>query len=319
MATPLQSDRTKYDVVVVGGGPGGLSAALWLGRSRRRTLLVDAGVGRNAAARGVHGLLTRDGMAPSALRALGRDELERYEVESRDDVVAALRRAGVGEAEGFELDLASGGRLASRAVVLATGVRDRVPQISGFEERYGKSVHHCPYCDAWEHRDQPLAVYGRGRAGFALARKLTSWSQDVVLCTHGASGLRAAERRELAELGIAVECRRIVGLEGELPDLERIRFADGSALERRALFFTLGWEQASRLAFELACRSTRKGCVATGDHGQTEVPGLYVVGDASRDVQLVVVAAAEGAKAALHLHEQLLEQDLKLRAAGSES
>jgi thioredoxin reductase len=311
MATKLGSGGEGYDVVVVGGGPGGLSAALWLGRSRRRTLLVDAGVGRNAASRGLHGLLTRDGMAPAELRALGREELERYEVESRDDFVAALRR----EKEGFELELASGDRLASRAVILATGVRDRLPQIPGLEERYGTSVHHCPYCDAWEHRDQPLAVYGRERAGFALARKLTSWSKDVVLCTDGASGLRAGERSELAQLGIAVERRRVAGLEGEGPALERIRFADGSALERSALFFTLGWEQASRLAFELACRSTRKGCVATDDRGRTEVPGLYVIGDASRDVQLVVVAAAEGAKAAIHLHEQLLEGDLKLRAS----
>ncbi len=124
--------------------------------------------------------------------------------------------------------------------------------------------------------------------------------------------MRAAERSVLARLGIAVERRRIVGLEGEGSALERIRFADGAAIARRALFFTLGWEQASRLAFDLACRSTRGGCVASDDHGQTQVPGRYVVGDASRDAQLVVVAAAEGAKAAIHLHEKLLEEDLQL-------
>jgi thioredoxin reductase len=268
---------------------------------------VDAGAGRNAAARSLHGLLTRDGLAPAELRELGREELASYGVEGRDDSVTALRFADTH----FELDLESGGRLASRGVILATGVRDRLPQIPGLEERYGKSVHHCPYCDAWEHRDEALAVYGRARAGFALARKLTTWSRDVVLCTDGAPGLRAAER--LARLDIAVLRAKIVGLEGAGSTLERIRFADGSTLERRALFFTLGWEQSSRLAFDLACRPTRQGCVATGDHGQTEVPGLYVVGDASRDVQLVVLAAAEGAKAAIHLHERLLEEDLKQR------
>lgn len=306
MAKNTRSDAASYDVVVVGGGPGGLSAALWLGRCRRKTLLVDAGVGRNASARSLNGLLTRDGLTPRELRELGREELASYEVACRDDSVTALRREG----GGFGLDLASGERLASRAVILATGVCDRLPEIAGFEERYGTSVHHCPYCDAWEHRNQPLAVYGRARSGFALARKLTSWSRDVVLCTDGAPRLRAGEQRELARLDIAVKRGRIVGLEGAGSSLERIRFADGSALERRALFFTLGWDQASRLGFDIGCRSTRKGCIATGDHGQTEVPGLYAVGDASREVQLVVLAAAEGAKAAIHAHEHLLEVDL---------
>ncbi len=299
---------------MVGGGPGGLSAALWLGRCRRRTLLVDAGGGRNAAASNVHGLLTRDGLPPGELRELGRGELAAYDVATRDDRVTGLQRAD----DGFRLELASGERLSSRAVILATGVRDRLPEIAGFAERYGTSVHHCPYCDAWEHRDQPLAVYGRGRAGFALARKLTGWSSDIVLCTDGPSRLRAGERRELAHLDIAVQRGKVAGLEGSGATLERIRFADGSALERSALFFTLGWEQASRLALDLDCRSTRKGCIATGDRGETGVPGLYVVGDASRDVQLVVLAAAEGAKAAMHLHELLLEEDLAGRIpAGS--
>ncbi len=295
----------SFDAIVVGGGPAGLSAALWLGRCRRRVLLVDAGRGRNAAARGLHGLLSRDGLAPEKLRELGREELARYRVAVRDGTVIAARRRETG----FELELESGESLAARKLVLATGVYDRLPEIDGLEKRYGKSVHHCPYCDAWEHQDQALAVYGRAKAGFALARKLTNWSADVILCTDGASGLRANERRELERLGITVHSGRITGLEGAGASLERIRFADGSALERRALFFTLGWELCSTLALDLGCRLTRKGCIATDDHQQTQVPGLYVVGDASRDVQLVVLAAAEGTKAALHLHEQMVEED----------
>ncbi|MEO7795084.1 MAG: NAD(P)/FAD-dependent oxidoreductase, partial [Thermoanaerobaculia bacterium] len=140
----------EWDAIIVGGGPGGLSAALWLGRCRRRLLLVDAGGGRNAVAHGIHGLLTRDGLTPEELRRLGRQELEPYGVEYRSSTVTAARRS----TRGFEVTLETGELLASRALVLATGVRDRLPRIDGFEAFYGATVHHCPYCDGWEHRDQ---------------------------------------------------------------------------------------------------------------------------------------------------------------------
>lgn len=296
----------EWDVVVVGAGPGGLSTALWLGRCRRRVLVVDAGGGRNAAAHGIHGLLTRDGIAPAELRRLGRQELVPYEVAFREATVSAATHS-----DGrFELTLDAGESVSSRALVLATGVRDRMPEVDGLEEFYGTTVHHCPYCDGWEHRDQRLAVHGRGRAGFALAKKLLTWSTDVVLCTDGASRLTDKEKAALDRLGIPISSKRLARLEGRGTTLERLRFRDGSALDRDAVFFTLGWDLASNLAQTLGCRLTRKGCIRTDEHQETSVPRLYVVGDASRDVQLVVAAAAEGAKAALQLHEQLLEEDL---------
>ena len=199
--------------------------------------------------------------------------------------------------------------------MLATGVRDRLPPLEGLEAMYGATVHHCPYCDGWEHRDQRLAVYGRGSAGFAVTKKLLSWSADVVLCTDGASGLSRTERETLQRLGIAVVSKRIVRLEGRESRLERVRFQDGSELERDALFFTLGWDLASDLAQQLGCGLTRKGCVQTDSHQECRIPGLFAIGDISHDAQLAVVAAAEGAKAALHLHEQLLEEDLSGPAA----
>ncbi|MEO8275419.1 MAG: NAD(P)/FAD-dependent oxidoreductase [Thermoanaerobaculia bacterium] len=297
-------NRLDYDAVVVGGGPGGLSAALWLGRCRRKTLLVDAGEGRNSRARGLHGFLSRDGVPPAELRRLGREEIAGYDVSVREDSVVHA----TGDPDGFALELASGGSVRSVKLILATGVRDRLPDVAGLEERYGTSVHHCPYCDGWEHRDQALAVYGRGAAGFAVAKKLHNWSADVALCTDGPTGLRAHQVQELARLGIPVHRRRIAQLEGPGTKLESIRFMDGSQLARRALFFTLGWDLKSDLAIELGCRRTRQGCIRTDEHERTSVPGVYAVGDASRDLQLVVLAAAEGAKAAIHLHETLLEE-----------
>ncbi|MEO7975065.1 MAG: FAD-dependent oxidoreductase, partial [Thermoanaerobaculia bacterium] len=157
---------------------------------------------------------------------------------------------------------------------------------------------------------QKLAVLGRGRAGFDLARKLLSWSPDVTLCTDGASGLSRREKAELERLRIGLRREPVERLEGRGSTLESVHFRSAPVLERDALFFTLGWELASDLAQSLGCRLTRHGCISTGARQQADVPGLWVVGDATPDVQLVVVAAAEGAKAAIHLHEWMLEQDL---------
>ncbi len=298
-------------MVVVGGGPGGLSAALWLGRSCRRTLLVDAGGGRNAAARGSARPADprRDG-ASGAPRSWAAKLCERYEVEYRDDHVAAIRRVG----EGFELELASGGRVASRAVILATGVCDRLPQIPGLDESLRQERAPLPVLRPGALRAEVSCRLRQGAGGVRIGRATSPAGRGCGLHRRRA-GARGAEAQPPRALGIAVDPSHGSSASRARADLGRIRFADGSALERRALFFTLGWDQGRGWAFDLACSSTRKGCIATDERGRTGVRGLFVVGDSSRDVQLVVVAAAEGAKVAIHLHEQLLEEDLKLRAS----
>jgi thioredoxin reductase len=296
-----------FDLIVVGAGPAGLSAALILGRCRRRVLVCDAGRPRNAASRALHGFLTRDGTDPAELRRLGREQLRPYPgVELRDAGVADARRVG----GRFEVTLAGGDRLRCRKLLLATGVVDEVPAVEGIEPLYGRSVFHCPYCDGWEVRDRPLAAYGRGRVGRGLALELTAWSRDIVLCTDGPPELspRAADR--LARNGIAVRQERIARLEGADGLLERIVFADGPPLARRALFFNTGQRQGSGLPAKLGCTFTPRGAVQTGAYEATNVPGLYVAGDASRRVQLAVVAASEGAKAAFAINTALLREDL---------
>lgn len=290
-----------FDVIVIGAGPAGMSAALVLARCRHSVLVVDSGKPRNAAARGVHAYLTRDGISPLELRALGRQELRRYRVTVRaGEAVSAKGARG-----GFRVLLASGEALRSRGLVIATGVRDRIPDIPGLAPLYGKSVHHCPFCEGWEERDRPLAVYGKGKAGHGLALKLKAWSADVVLVSDGPSGLRSRPRRELEAEGIALLEERIAAVEGIRGRLRRIRFADGSTLERAAMFFATGHEQSCDLALQLGCSFTRSGAVRTGRGEKTCVPRLYVVGDASRDVQLSIFAAAEGVKAAVFLHAEL--------------
>jgi thioredoxin reductase len=296
-----------YDVVIVGAGPAGLSAALMLGRCRRRVVVIDDGLPRNRAARSTHGFLTRDGTAPSELLELGRAELARYKnVHTRSGTVTV---AG-GKRGAFVVRCDDGQTFQGRRLVLATGVVDQLPAIPGLEALYGRSVHHCPFCDAYEYADRPLAVYGRGRGGVEAALVLRAWSEDVVLITDGKLLGRDARTR-CGRHGIAIRedpVRRLIGRGGRL---ERIEFRGGPTLKRAALFFATSQQQRSDLARNLGCEFTAAGAVMTKDHETTNVPGVYVVGDASHREQKVIVAAAEGMLAAMKIHESLWLEELR--------
>lgn len=295
------------DVIIVGAGPAGLSAALVLGRCRRRVLICDAGHPRNALSHGLHAFLTRDGIEPAELLRLGREQLSPYgTVELRASEVIDARRL----ANNFEITLSNGQRLRSRKLLLATGVVDDIPEIEGLAALYGTSVFHCPYCDGWEMRDQPLAVYGRGENGAGLALELTLWSRDLLLCTDGPAQISDEQLQRLQRHNIVVNENKIMRLEGNDGALERIVFANRESLARRGMFFSTGQRQASDLAEKLGCELTKQGCVDTGDYETTNVPGLYVAGDASRLVQLAIVAASEGAQAAFDINKELLKEDL---------
>jgi thioredoxin reductase len=303
------TSNPRLDVVIVGAGPAGLSAALMLGRCRRSVLVIDNGRNRNAASHALHGFLTRDGTPPAEFLRLSREELAQYDTVAlrSGDVVAAECQDG-----GFVTTLAAGDQVHSRKLLLATGVVDNLPDIGGFRELYGRSVFHCPYCDGWELRDQPLAIYGRGARGVGVALELTAWSRDLVLCTDGPGEIEAESLQRLARNRITVREDCIARLEGNGDGvLERIVFKTGEPLARRALFFTTGQYQRSDLLMRLGCEFNDKGTVRTGKYETTHLPGLFVAGDASRAVQWVVVAAAEGAEAAFAINTDLLKEELR--------
>ena len=299
-----------WDVIVVGGGPAGLSAALILGRCRRRVLVCDVGRPRNARARALHGFLSRDGTPPARLLSIAREQLRPYPN-------VALRRVEVRSVctapGGFEATLEGGRRVRARFVLMATGVVDQLPPVPGLQEFYGRGVFHCPYCDGWEMRDRPLAVYGRGKNGAGLAADLLAWSADVALCSDGPARLTPAQRERLQALGIPVHEQRLKELRGRWGRLTRIVFADGSTLDREGVFLSTGQHQRSRLPQEMGCVLTRRGALKTGRLEMTSVPGLYAAGDCSRDVQLIVVAAAEGARAAFAMNKELIREGLEER------
>lgn len=298
------------DVVIVGAGPAGLSAALILGRCRRHVLVCDNNQPRNGRARAIHGYLTRDGIPPLELRHIGLDQLRPYDsVQVREVEVTDAERVD----NHFDVTLATGEHIASFALLLATGMRDDLPAVSGAEEFYGSGIHHCPYCDGWENRDQPTTIYGRGEQGVGLALELTAWTRDIVLCTDGAAGLDTHQLRRLERAGIGLREERIRRFSGTNGQLDCIHFTDGPPLPRRVLFFGTGVVQHSHLPARLGCEFTHDGAVKTGEHESTCVPGLYVAGDASRRAHLAIIAAAEGAAAAFDINTALIKRDLAAR------
>ena len=295
----------KFDVIIVGAGPAGLSAALILGRCRRRVLVLDTNEPRNYASRAVHGFLTRDGLPPADLRRLGREQLRQY-----DTVKLAMKRATRARAVrgGFEVTVEGGKRMRCRKLLIATGVVDELPAIDGLEPLYGRSVFHCPYCDGWESRDKRLVAYSRSANGVGLAIQLKVWSEDIVLCT---DGVRLASRHieRLQRHDVRWYHQRIARLEGTNGQLRRVVFADGQSIDRSVMFFSMPQRQASDLATQLGCAYTPRGAVRTGEYEASDIPGVYVAGDASKLVQLAIVAAAEGAQAAFAINTDLIKED----------
>lgn len=307
--------KDVYDAMIVGAGSAGLSAALILGRARRSTLVLGAGEPRNAPADAAHGFLTRDGTSPGELLLIGRQQLGPYGVTVRDVEALSARAAP----DGFRLELADGTIVQSRALILATGVKDFLPDVVGLQPRWGKSVHHCPYCHGWELRDAPIAVYGRGESAFHQAVILYQWSRDLVLLTDGESELTSSQQGQLAALGITTNSRRIAQLEGAGQTLERIAFVDGSSLPRVGMYVSPRQQQRSSLPAELGCALASDGVfVQTDAVGATSVAGVYAAGDMMSAVQSVVLAAAGGARAAFALNASLSFADLKRATANTE-
>jgi thioredoxin reductase len=293
-----------YDVVIIGGGPAGLSAALFLGRARRRVLVFDTGKPRNARSAGMHGYLTRDGILPSQFLELARKELGEYGVDIRFEKIVR----GEGSDGHFFVYTEGGEKAESRKLMIATGLIDRLPLIEGIDQFYGTSVFHCPYCDGWEVRDKPLAVLGKRRNSVALSVSLKSWSGNITLLTNGEQHLRPAEHETAKSHGIRVVADKVKRLEGTGGTLKKIVLENAPPIECRGLFVSYGYDQHSDLARQLGCAFTSKGVARTNKFQYAGAPGVYVAGDASKDMQMVIVAAAEGAKAGLAINMALQQE-----------
>jgi len=296
----------KFDVLIVGGGPAGLSAALILGRCHRKALLCDEGHQRNKASHAIHGLLGREGSSPAAFLNEARQELTRYpSVSVSGTRVTDITPTG----NEFQFVCADGTTGIASKVLLATGLVDELPELAGIQPLYGVSVHHCLYCDGFEYAGKPVAAFGKGDKAAELAIMMKHWMADVVACSDG-TDVSDHGMLKLRKHGIPVRPEPVAALEGSNGELTRIVFQNGPDLPRAGLFFSTGCRQASDLFQSLGCKRGAKGGVVTDpDTEETSVPGVYVAGDMSRDVLLVAVAIAEGAQAAVAINKAFLRRD----------
>ncbi|MGV9842663.1 NAD(P)/FAD-dependent oxidoreductase [Streptomyces fungicidicus] len=305
-----------YDVVVVGGGAAGLSAALVLGRARQRTLVVDAGEPRNAPSSHMQGYLTRDGMAPAEFLALGREEIARYGVRLVRDRVTDVTRDG-----DFTVALDAGRTVRARRLVVATGLRDELPAVPGVAERFGRDVLHCPFCHGWEVRDQPFGVLASSAMSVHQALMVSRWSKDVTLFLHRVAEEELSEEdlRRLAAAGVGVVPGEVAALEIEDDRLTGVRLADGTDHTRSVLFVAPRPVPRTGLLERLGAELTETpfGAYPVVDPtGLTTVPGVWAAGNAIGFAEQVVHAASGGYRAAAAIVGDLLMSDLDAAVTG---
>ncbi len=298
---------SEYDVVVIGAGAAGLSAALVLSRARRHVLVVDAGAPRNAPAAHMHGYLSRDGLPPAALVAAGRDEVTEYGAElaagTVDDVTVC-------PGSGFQVLLADGRRVSARRLLVATGLRDELPDIPGLRERWARDVLHCPYCHGWEVRDRQLGVLGNGTPdSVQYAQIVRQWATDVVLFAP-AGTVTEAQRVELVAraIGIVEGAVARVLVDGDL--LRGVEMSDGRTVTRDALFVPPRFVPNNALLVSLGCELDG-GWVVKDATGRTSVPGVWVAGNVANPRAQVITAAGEGSAAAIALNADLVDDDVR--------
>ena len=308
---PHERAGSDYDVAIVGGGPAGLSAAITLGRACRRVILFDHGKPRNYAAHAVHCYLGVEGSTPAELRERGRNQARSYGVVIEDAEVLRVGQTPSTRTgrSSFEIETTTK-QLIVRALILATGMIDELPDIHGIKDFYGHSVHHCPYCDGWEHRGERLIALGKASSVTDLALTLRGWSDRVTVCTNGEI-IGDKDRERLKRNDIAFRELKISRLAGDNGKLQQLVFEDDSDLECDALFFSSDQAQRSSLPAMLGCETDDEGQFVTGKKHCSAVEGVYLVGDADGDVQFAIVAAAEGAVAATAVDEALRKQDTK--------
>ena len=299
----------EWDVIIVGAGPAGSAAAMVLARMRRSVLILDGGEPRNKRSHGMHNYLSRDGMLPTAFLKTAHGELDHYKVDHIATRAIAARKDAAGH---FVVTDAEATTYHCKRLLLATGVTDNIPDVKGMRELWGCGVFHCPYCDGFELCDKSIGLYAQRINGFGMALSLLHLTKKVTLFTDGAGYLKKSQIAILNSQGIGVIHTRIDELHCDDNKLTCVGLRNGAQIPCDAVFVNHGHKVNNDLLLQLGARCTLKGAAVTNRKQQCSIPGLYVAGDAAIDIHFVAVAAAEGTKAAVAIHDDLMQEASKL-------
>ena len=299
-----KNEHHSFDVAVVGGGPAGLSAGVWLARFLHDVIVFDAGDPRNWKTEEIHGVLGHEKIRPARLRHQGQKQCRHYG--------ATLEQCHIDQAwqhsdDDFELRTDEGHSVHVRRVLLAMGIRDNWPDLPGLERCYGTTVHTCPNCDGYESRDAPTAVIGAGDKAANVALALTTWTRRLAVCTNGEEPqFDEPAQRALDRLEIDVRTAPMTRLEERRRHLRAIHFDDGAPLECEHLFIAMGQHARDDIGAQLGCERDNSGFIIVDDHHHTSVRNVFAAGDVTPGAQLAIRAAAGGAEAALSIHHSLI-------------
>ncbi len=310
LAPALRMPPQRYDVAVVGGGPAGLCAALWLARYLHKVVVVDSGDPRNWETRGINGFLGHQGIRSPDLRAIGREEGAKYGVEFVGGIVdTAVNETG----ELFAISLRDGTTIEAQRILLAIGIKDFWPAIPGLENCYGETVHVCPDCDGYETRDKKTVVVGTGRKAVGMALALTTWTRQIVICTNGEPpDMEQKVLDQLKGLNIPVLDGPITCVLSRESEIRGIELEGGMSLDCERLYFAIGQYPADDLGAQLECKRDQMGRLVIDDRNHTSVRNVYAAGDIAPGPQLAIVAAASGAVAAIAIHASLVPETRQL-------
>jgi len=308
MTDERTNDQT-YDVIVIGGGPAGLAAALWLARYRRTVRLFDAQDPRNKETWAVHGYFGVDDPPPLELRRIGRE----HAVAAGAELEAAVVKTVDGACDDFRVTLGDDRVFRSRRVLFATGLKDIVPEVPGFDDFYGTSIWHCPDCDGPSVVGKKVGIIGWGESIAKYALYFLIWTDQLTVLTHSHDRDMSAEAvATLSEYGIGVNQKAITALEGTDGQLERVAFHDGTSEDFEALFFHVACGPGSTLPQDAGCVVDDEGILQVDKDFATSVPGVYAAGDITPGTRLVIRAAYEGTRAAMGIHKSLIPDEERI-------
>ncbi len=310
MTSTANSKDDVFDVAIVGGGPAGLTAALWIARYLHSVVLIDSGDPRNWETRGINGFLGSQGIRSPDLRAKGRADAEKFGAVIVDDEVTKVRNTN---SEHFVLDLRRGRTIEANRLLLAIGIKDIWPPIKGLLDCYGETAHVCPDCDGYESRNCKTVVIGSGRKCVGMALALTTWTDKIVICTNGEPpNIEKKHLDQLKKLNIPVLAEKVNYISSNEGDIKCINLDGGMALDCERLYFAIGQYPADDLGAQLKCDRDEFGLIKIDEHYHTSVKNVFAAGDIVGGAQLAIAAASDGAISAVAIHASLVPDSRKL-------